>query len=166
MSSPLAEPSKQVTPPQPQRVLACIMCQQRKVKCNRAFPCSNCLRLGVNCVPATLNPRRRRRRFPERELLDRLHKYEALLQKHNVHFQSLFQETAMAEEAAPGGSGAAYDVSAMNMEDDNSEPPSRAGGSTSTEVRHALSQADGDDVDIGSESRYAGRHAGGQWTAL
>ena len=71
------------------------MCQQRKVKCNRKFPCNNCIRVGASCVPATLNPRRRRRRFPERELLDRVRSYESLLRQHNVCFESLFQkETA------------------------------------------------------------------------
>ncbi|CAK7232103.1 hypothetical protein SCUCBS95973_008149 [Sporothrix curviconia] len=73
------------------RVLACVMCQQRKVKCNRKFPCNNCIRLGVNCVPATLNPRRRRRRFPERELLDRVRHYETLLRQNKVRFESLFE---------------------------------------------------------------------------
>ncbi|CAK7275392.1 hypothetical protein SEPCBS119000_006670 [Sporothrix epigloea] len=66
------------------------MCQQRKVKCNRKFPCSHCIRLGVSCVPATLNPRRRRR-FAERELLDRVRRYETLLRQMNVRFESLFE---------------------------------------------------------------------------
>ncbi|EPE06448.1 zinc c6 transcription factor [Ophiostoma piceae UAMH 11346] len=80
---------------QQNRVLACVMCQQRKVKCNRKFPCNNCIRVGASCVPATQNPRRRRRRFPERELLDRVRSYESLLRQHNVRFESLFQkETA------------------------------------------------------------------------
>ncbi|CAK7238406.1 hypothetical protein SEUCBS140593_010656 [Sporothrix eucalyptigena] len=81
-----------------ERILACVMCQQRKVKCNRKFPCNNCIRLGVNCVPATLNPRRRRRRFPERELLDRVRHYETLLRQNNVRFESLFETTTGIEE--------------------------------------------------------------------
>lgn len=85
----------------PQRVLACVLCQQRKVqrphirlsldlqsnmnvlkpltdrhvscmqvKCDRTFPCSNCVKTYAQCVPAILAPRQRRRRFPERELLE------------------------------------------------------------------------------------------------
>ncbi|KAK8098131.1 uncharacterized protein PG998_013617 [Apiospora kogelbergensis] len=54
-----------------QRVLACVLCQQRKVKCDRKFPCSGCAKHGIKCVPAT-QTRRRRRRFPERDLLARL----------------------------------------------------------------------------------------------
>lgn len=72
----------------PQRVLACVLCQQRKVKCDRKFPCQNCTRAGVQCVP-TAAPRQRRRRFPERELLDRLAYYEDLLRKNNIKFETL-----------------------------------------------------------------------------
>ena len=72
-----------------QRVLACQLCQQRKVKCDRKFPCANCTRGGTPCVPATLVPRQRRRRFPERELLARIRHYETLLRQHNVPFDPL-----------------------------------------------------------------------------
>lgn len=73
----------------PHRILACLLCQQRKVKCDRKFPCANCSRSGAQCVPATLLPRQRRRRFPERELLDRLRHYEQLLRNHNIPFEPL-----------------------------------------------------------------------------
>ncbi|KAL2189209.1 hypothetical protein L209DRAFT_752432 [Thermothelomyces heterothallicus CBS 203.75] len=73
----------------PQRVLACQLCQQRKVKCDRKFPCSQCSRMGAQCVPAALIPRQRRRRFPERELLERIRQYEALLRQHHVPFRPL-----------------------------------------------------------------------------
>lgn len=72
-----------------QRVLACIACQQRKIKCDRKFPCANCLKACSQCIPASLVPRQRRRRFPERELLDRLRRYESLLLQHNVDFVPL-----------------------------------------------------------------------------
>ncbi|KAJ5966583.1 hypothetical protein N7481_013297 [Penicillium waksmanii] len=75
--------------PQRVRILACILCQQRKVKCDRKFPCANCLRFGKECTPATVTPRRRSRRFPERDLLDRIRKYETLLRKNHIEFQSL-----------------------------------------------------------------------------
>ncbi|GKZ66989.1 hypothetical protein AnigIFM50267_001080 [Aspergillus niger] len=70
------------------RVLACVLCQQRKVRCDRKFPCASCIRAGAQCVP-TLAPRPRRRRFPERELLERLRKYEDLLRQHNIPFEPL-----------------------------------------------------------------------------
>ena len=75
--------------PKPQRVLACVLCQQRKIKCDRNFPCANCTKSRSQCVPATLTQRRRRRRFPERELLERLRRYEDLLRQNNIPFQPL-----------------------------------------------------------------------------
>ncbi|KAK0647976.1 Transcription factor vrtR1 [Lasiodiplodia hormozganensis] len=92
-------PSSQ--PRKAQRVLACVLCQQRKIKCNRKFPCSNCIRSKASCVPATVNPRRKRR-FPERELLDRLNRYEDLLRQNNVKFEPLHKE----ENASPNVEGA------------------------------------------------------------
>lgn len=47
----------------------------------------------MQCVPATLTPRgQRRRRFPERELLERLRKYEELLRQNNVKFEPLHKD--------------------------------------------------------------------------
>ncbi|KAI2899749.1 transcriptional regulator family: Fungal Specific TF [Aspergillus niger] len=98
------------------RVLACVLCQQRKVRCDRKFPCASCIRAGAQCVP-TLAPRPRRRRFPERELLERLRKYEDLLRQHNIPFEPLhppagedsrtpeFVEHAHSEERTAGEEG-------------------------------------------------------------
>lgn len=71
-----------------QRVLACLSCQQRKVKCDRKLPCANCVRHQVECEPA-LAPRQRRRRFPERELLNRIRRYEEILRQNNLSFEPL-----------------------------------------------------------------------------
>lgn len=92
----------------PQRVLACKLCQQRKLKCDRKFPCEKCTKSRAQCVPATLAPRhRRRRRFPERELLERLRRYEGLLRQHNINFEPL--HTPAAEKASPSVDGRGYD---------------------------------------------------------
>ena len=82
-------PSSSLNRSKPQRVLACVLCQQRKVKCDRQFPCANCVKSRAQCIPATLISRRRKRRFPERELLDRLRQYEDLLRQHNIKFEPL-----------------------------------------------------------------------------
>jgi hypothetical protein len=93
MSPPV--PSQFSQPSKPQRVLACVRCQHRKVKCDRCFPCSNCKASNAQCVPATLTPRgRRKRRFPERELLERLRKYEDLLRQNNINFEPLHKDAA------------------------------------------------------------------------
>lgn len=43
-------------------------------------------------MPAT-QPRQRKRRFPERELLERLRKYEAIMRQNNVKFDALHDGT-------------------------------------------------------------------------
>lgn len=91
--------------PKPQRLLACIRCQQRKVKCERKYPCKHCTRAGVQaeCAPASLAPRQRKRRFPERYLLERVRQYEDLLQQHNIPFEPLHSSTGHG--AAPPEAG-------------------------------------------------------------
>jgi hypothetical protein len=96
----LSAPSPSSHPSKPQRVLACVRCQQRKVKCDRKSPCINCIKSRAQCVPATLTSRgRRRRRFPERELLERLRKYEDLLRQNNITFEPLHKDTAGGNES-------------------------------------------------------------------
>jgi hypothetical protein len=88
MSHTRLEPS--VQPAKPRRVLACVQCQSRKVKCDRAFPCAKCIKTQVQCIPASLvSARPRRQRFPERELLKRIRHYESLLQENDISFDSL-----------------------------------------------------------------------------
>jgi ribosomal protein L13E len=82
----------------PQRVLACLLCQQRKVRCDRKFPCANCTKAGVQCTSAALIPRQRRRRFPEKDLLDRLRHYEDLLRRHHIPFEPLHSSAAVASK--------------------------------------------------------------------
>lgn len=89
-----------------QRVLACVLCQQRKVKCDRKFPCINCIRSSAQCVPAiNLGPRQRRRRFPERELLERLRRYEDLLRQNSIDFEPLHPPTTVVEYTPPRENG-------------------------------------------------------------
>jgi len=84
-----ASHSPQPTDLKPRRLPACVLCQQRKVKCDHKYPCATCVKARVQCVPANQVSRRRKRRFPERELLERLRKYEGLLSQHNIKFEPL-----------------------------------------------------------------------------
>jgi hypothetical protein len=125
--SPLTpSPSSQSQPPKPQRVLACVRCQQRKVKCDRRFPCQHCTASRVPCVPATLTTRgQRRRRFPERELLERLRKYEDLLRQNNINFEPLHKDTARQGE---------NDSPHKHRGEESDEDPPEVGGSPATTV--------------------------------
>lgn len=90
-----SSPSSSSQPSKPERVLACVRCQHKKVKCDRKFPCANCNSSRTQCVPATLTLRaQRKRRFPERELLERLRQYEELLHQNNIKFEPLHKNTA------------------------------------------------------------------------
>ncbi|KAG4419499.1 hypothetical protein IFR04_007373 [Cadophora malorum] len=73
------------TTPKITRGHSCILCQQRKVKCDRQKPCSNCIKARAECIPsAPLQPRRRKRKLTEIDLAARLRKYEHLLRTHGV----------------------------------------------------------------------------------
>jgi hypothetical protein len=93
--------------PKPARVLACVLCQQRKVKCDRKHPCGHCIKSRARCVPATQVSRPRRRRYTERELLEHLRKYEELLCQNNIKFEPLHRNLA-GEKDSPNVEGS-YD---------------------------------------------------------
>ncbi|KAK3945772.1 putative fungal-specific transcription factor domain-protein [Diplogelasinospora grovesii] len=65
----------------PPRILACVLCQHRKIKCDRTFPCANCLKANVKCTPSTPAPARKRRR-PNQDLQERLARCEELLKEY------------------------------------------------------------------------------------
>lgn len=88
----------------PQRVLSCILCQQRKVKCDRRFPCANCTRAGVECIAPSATRPQRKRRFPERMLLDRLRHYESLLRQNNIDFTPLHPSDSTVDPNTPSSS--------------------------------------------------------------
>ena len=91
-------------PAKSQRVLSCVHCQHRKIKCDKTSPCANCIKYQAKCVPATLAPRRRKRRFPEKALLERLSKYEELLRQNNIDFESVESESIKESERTNVGS--------------------------------------------------------------
>ncbi|KAF7552490.1 hypothetical protein G7046_g7395 [Stylonectria norvegica] len=88
--------TKHTAAARPQRILACVACSQRKIKCERVFPCTNCGRAGIKCVP-TAQQSRRRRRLPERDLLAQIRYYEGLLRENNLTFRPLYPEEVKHE---------------------------------------------------------------------
>lgn len=72
------------------RGTSCVLCQQRKVRCDKNKPCANCVKARVECrVIAPQPPRRRKKRLQERDLIDRLKRYETLLSEHGVKFDAI-----------------------------------------------------------------------------
>ncbi|KAL9027123.1 MAG: hypothetical protein Q9196_004309 [Gyalolechia fulgens] len=69
---------------------SCVVCQRRKVKCDRANPCSNCVRHKVECeFRAPAPPRRRKRQSPDPHIHAKLRRYEDILQKYGVKPEDL-----------------------------------------------------------------------------
>jgi hypothetical protein len=64
---------------------SCVRCSDRKVKCDRQYPCSACVRHNVQCIfRAPPSPRRKPKRAKDLNLKERLKRYEALLQNLGV----------------------------------------------------------------------------------
>ena len=79
---------------------ACVLCSQRKIKCDRLQPCSRCIKSRAECVyRAPDPPKRRKRKSPEGddEMRSRLHEYERLLKQAGIDIKTappVFSESA------------------------------------------------------------------------
>ncbi|KAH7632503.1 fungal-specific transcription factor domain-containing protein [Sordaria sp. MPI-SDFR-AT-0083] len=81
------------------RILACQLCQGRKIKCNRVFPCDNCKRSNVQCIPSKPAPLRKRR--PP---------HQALQEKLAAVTEKMEQMRREMDAAKAGGHGIAVSV--------------------------------------------------------
>ncbi|KAH8162053.1 hypothetical protein CIB48_g6193 [Xylaria polymorpha] len=105
----------------PTKILACVHCQYRKIKCDRQQPCSNCVKAKISCKPSIPAPPHKRRR-PNQDLLERLARCEQLLKQYadgNVPAQG---EPAPAIIGTSSGIGISQPVSsspAIKVEDQN-----------------------------------------------
>ncbi|CAK7199303.1 hypothetical protein SEUCBS139899_001979 [Sporothrix eucalyptigena] len=82
-------PTSTVAPPPP-HAHACTVCARRKVRCDKADPCFNCRKSSVACVyeaPGPSKPRPRKR-AADAELLARLARYEELMRRNGVAYES------------------------------------------------------------------------------
>lgn len=83
------------------RGTSCVLCQQRKVRCDKNKPCANCVKAKVECrVIPPQPPRRRKKRLQEKDLIDRLKKYETLLAEHGVKVDAIGHE--LRPDGPPG----------------------------------------------------------------
>ncbi len=82
LPTPSTEPANA---PKISRGHSCVLCFQRKVRCDGQRPCSTCIKARTECVPkAPAGPRRRREQISNGDLLARLRRCEALLASHGV----------------------------------------------------------------------------------
>jgi hypothetical protein len=96
--------------------LSCTSCRQRKIKCNKADPCDQCLELGIGCIFPTRRiraPRNKENALNTRdaELLRRISRLEGLLaNKADVRptgftptlIQPLLSSDVLGEDTQPG----------------------------------------------------------------
>lgn len=74
---------------------SCVTCRKRKVKCNKAQPCSNCARAKIECIfPGPGRAPRKSRKPPDGELMDRLRRLEGVVQSLNAQVEEHEQEAA------------------------------------------------------------------------
>ncbi|EPS43041.1 hypothetical protein H072_2977 [Dactylellina haptotyla CBS 200.50] len=60
----------------------CVVCKNRKVKCDRQMPCATCAKLNVECQYVEPGPRKKRKSSSKHEnLVQRLNRYEELLKQ-------------------------------------------------------------------------------------
>lgn len=96
---------------------SCVLCQQRKVRCDQQKPCSNCIRAQVECKVVAPQPaRRRKKKLHERDLVERLKKYEALMTQNGIDFGSVGDvgDEAAEVDTDVGGSKASPESSAQD----------------------------------------------------
>lgn len=68
---------------QPAHLRSCVLCRQRKVKCDRRQPCSNCIRAKASCIhpPGAGRAAKRPRQQMDTKVLDRLSQLETTIRR-------------------------------------------------------------------------------------
>jgi hypothetical protein len=67
---------------------SCLSCRQRKVKCDRHTPCSNCVKAGKQCsFILPVRGKRKRTKVPKEGLHAKLRRYEELLRSYGVNIE-------------------------------------------------------------------------------
>lgn len=90
------------------------------MRCDRQSPCSNCVKANAQCVPVA-HPKQRRRRFPERDLLERLRRYEVLLRENEIEFDPLHPDGSVPESSPKPSQHEVHDNASANG--DHAAPP-------------------------------------------
>ncbi|TVY73203.1 putative transcription factor lepB [Lachnellula suecica] len=83
-------PKDQQKRPTRQQPISCRSCRSRKLRCNREFPCSNCVSRGFTCeLDNAVRPSPGHTSSLELELLERIRKLEQLAESHKVNENGL-----------------------------------------------------------------------------
>ncbi|KAL1840147.1 hypothetical protein VTJ49DRAFT_763 [Mycothermus thermophilus] len=160
---PQAPPSPRQAPvPEPAVVKltrghSCVLCQQRKVRCDKQKPCANCVKAQVECRVVPPQPPRRRKKKPqERDLIDRLRKYESLLTQAGVDFDPIGHQLKLPLDPGDDVADLEHDLIGLKTSPSSStDHVSPAGGRARQHHVSNVHQYRGDDDDS-SDEEYEG----------
>ncbi|KAH8810958.1 putative C6 transcription factor [Xylogone sp. PMI_703] len=100
--------SNQDRDPRPLRGFSCLLCRQRKVKCDRQEPCSNCLKAQRPCsfvAPVRGKREKKLERTPKTTvhegLHDKLRRYERMLEEHGEKLGQPLDHDTSDSDATP-----------------------------------------------------------------
>ncbi|KAI1496053.1 fungal-specific transcription factor domain-containing protein [Biscogniauxia marginata] len=93
--------------PPPLHLRTCVLCRQRKVKCDRKQPCSNCARTEASCVypPGPGRAAKKPRNPVDTQLFDRLSKLEGIIKRLQSQNQSRDRSHAASGPSAEEADG-------------------------------------------------------------
>ncbi|OAQ96455.1 hypothetical protein LLEC1_00984 [Akanthomyces lecanii] len=98
------EPGERLSDPRAEEGLqtfSCLVCRQRKVRCDHAQPCSNCKRAKIDCeYVAPVRGKRKRSSAPRETLHAKLRRYEDMLKTRGV---DVAEPTSAARAASEDG---------------------------------------------------------------
>lgn len=116
---------------------SCVICRQRKVKCDRHSPCTNCVRAEKQCsFVAPVRGRRKRTKPPKEGLHEKLKRYEELLCAYSHKVEPSDDADDGHEHDDDNGNGNGKGVSDL---DRISHAPDAATDSPGQDVHHLVS---------------------------
>lgn len=106
---------------------SCLLCHQRKIRCDKRSPCSSCVRTGVLCCyPSAEQPARKPRKTTISDVAERLGRLERTLVAISSAESPLPQGTAVSESARARSASPELDQAA-NIDESASEVASVSG---------------------------------------
>jgi hypothetical protein len=87
--TPISIDEEPTTPSTDLKSYSCLICRQRKIKCDRHNPCSNCVKARRQCsfIPP-VRGKRPKTKAPREGLHAKLRRYEALLKSYGAQIEN------------------------------------------------------------------------------
>jgi hypothetical protein len=102
---------------------SCVLCQQRKVRCDKQKPCANCVKAKAECKVIPPQPPRRRRKKPqERDLIGQLKKYETLLAQNGIKFDPVSDDFKSGDIHGEDVNDLGHDLSGLKTSPESTGP--------------------------------------------